>query len=389
MKKTNRKIPYGRQWLDGREIRAVAAVLRSDFLTQGPKVPEFEAALARKVGAKFAVAVANGTAALHLAAIAIGLKSDDEVITTPISFLATSNAVLYAGAKPVFADIDRETQCIDPAGIAKRITARTRAIFFTDFAGHPADHKKIHALAKKHRLAVIEDAAHALGSTCSGAKVGSCRYSDMTIFSFHPVKHITTGEGGAITTNDRKLYECLCSLRTHGVTRDPVKLISKNVGPWYYEMQALGFNYRLTDIQAALGIEQLKKLNAFVARRRAISQKYKNAFRDVPQILLPAELAECKHVYHLFVIRLRGHLSDKRKEVFAELQKRGIGVQVHYIPIPAQPYYRKLGYRGSDSPRAQAYYRSAISLPIFPKMTDGEVARVIKTVKEVVHLYSR
>jgi UDP-4-amino-4,6-dideoxy-N-acetyl-beta-L-altrosamine transaminase len=384
----NQRIPYGRQWVGEQEIRAVTAVLRSDFLTQGPEVPKLEMALAKKVGAKFAVAVANGTAALHLVAVATELKPGDEVITTPMSFLATSNASLYVGAKPIFADIDPETQCIDPIEIEKSVTPRTKAIFFTDFAGHPAEHKKIYALAKKYRLAVIEDAAHALGSTYYGSKIGSCRYSDMTIFSFHPVKHITTGEGGAITTNDRKLYERLCALRTHGVTRDPRRLVLKNIGPWHYEMQALGFNYRLTDIQAAIGIVQLKKLNVFVARRREIAKKYKNAFQDMPQILLPVEFAGCRHVYHLFVIRLQGGLAEKRKMMFEELQRRGIGVQVHYIPIPAQPYYRKLGYRVADCPEAQAYYRSAISLPIFPKMTDREVARVVETVKNVVRSYS-
>lgn len=388
MKKSDRKIPYGRQWVGEPEIRAVTTVLRSDFLTQGPEVQKFEAGLAKKVGAKFAIAVANGTAALHLAAIALDLKSGDEVITSPISFLATANAILYAGAKPVFVDIDPETQCIDPKKIEKKITSRTRAIFFTDFAGHPADLKAIFAIARCHKLKIVEDAAHSLGAVYCRSKLGSCRYADMTIFSFHPVKHITTGEGGAITTNDQKLYHRLCSLRTHGVTRDPSKLHDKKQGGWYYEMQELGFNYRLTDIQAALGIEQLKKLDAFVARRRKIAKEYKNAFRNISGILLPAELPGCKHIYHLFVIRLQGRLTGKRKAIFAELQKRGIGVQVHYIPIPAQPYYRKLGYRAAECSGAQVYYRSAISLPMFPKMTDREVSTVIKTVKDVVRLYS-
>jgi UDP-4-amino-4,6-dideoxy-N-acetyl-beta-L-altrosamine transaminase len=384
-----KSIPYGKQWIGEEEIRAVTRVLHSDFLTQGPLVAKFEAMLAKKVGAKYAVAVANGTAALHLAAIALELKSGDEVITTPISFLATANAILYVGAKPVFADIDPDTQCIDPAAIEKAITPCTKAIFFTDFEGHPAELKKIHAIAKKYRLSAIEDAAHALGSTYYNSKIGSCRYSDMTIFSFHPVKHITTGEGGAITTNDVKLYKRLCALRTHGVTRDPEKLISKDMGPWYYEMQDLGFNYRLTDIQAALGIEQLKKLDRFIGRRRSIADRYCKGFSGLEGILTPVELPENRHVYHLFVIRLRGQLSKKRKKVFEELQQRGIGVQVHYIPIPAQPYYRKLGYRAEDCPRAQAYYSSAISLPMFPKMTDREVTFVIKTVKDVVCGFSQ
>jgi UDP-4-amino-4,6-dideoxy-N-acetyl-beta-L-altrosamine transaminase len=388
MKAKIKRIPYGKQWIGKEEIRAVTRVLRSDFLTQGPLVSKFEDMLAKKVGAKYAVAVANGTAALHLAASVIGLKPRDEVITTPISFLATSNAVLYMGAKPVFADIDIDTQCIDPAEIENVITSRTKAIFFTDFAGHPAELRKIHAIAKKYRLAVIEDAAHALGSTYCGSKIGSCRYSDMTIFSFHPVKHITTGEGGAITTNDRQLYARLCELRTHGVTRDPSKLFSKNVGPWYYEMQALGFNYRLTDIQAALGIEQLKKLDRFVARRRVIADKYHKAFAGLEGVLTPVERSKNRHVYHLFVIRFHGQLAKKRKAIFEELQKHGVGVQVHYIPIPAQPYYRNLGYRADTCPKAQDYYEAAISLPMFPKMTNEKVDIVIKAVNDVVRLHS-
>lgn len=389
MQKYRTKIPYGRQWIGTEEIRAVTRVLRSDLLTQGPLVGKFESMLSKKVGAKYAVAVSNGTAALHLAALAIGLKPGDEVITTPMSFLATANAILYAGATPVFADIDPETFCIDPSAIEKAVTRRTRAIFFTHFAGYPADLEKIMAIARKHHLKVVEDAAHALGAVYKGAPIGSCRYSDLTVFSFHPVKHITTGEGGAVTTNDRKLYKRLCALRTHGVTRDRDELISKNDGPWYYEMQCLGFNYRLTEIQAALGVEQLKKLDRFLLRRRAIARQYHKAFAGLKEVLMPAEYSKNRHAYHLFVIRLQGSLRDRRKEIFKELQRRGVGVQVHYIPIPAQPYYRKLGYSPEVYPNAQRYYRSAISLPMFPKMSDREVDFVIKTVNDVVLDFSR
>ncbi len=383
-----KKIPYGRQWVGAEEVRAVSKVLKSDYLTQGPKIVEFESALAKIVGAKYAVAVSNGTAALHLAALALGLKPGDEVISTPMSFIATSNAVLYAGAKPVFADIDAETQCIDPAEIRKKITRRTKAIFFTDFAGHPADLKEIAKIAAQHHLKVVEDACHSLGGSYQGAPIGSCEYAAMTIFSFHPVKHITTGEGGAIVTNDEELLVRLRDLRTHGVTRDPNKLFLKNEGPWYYEMQDLGYNYRLTDMQAACGIEQLKKLKRFVARRRAIATKYYDAFRDLAGVLTPAEVRGARHAYHLYVLRLDEPLAAKRKEIFEELLRRGIGVQVHYIPIPSQPYYRQRGYRAANCPRAQAYYRSAISLPMFPKMTDAQVAFVIKTVKNAVRAYS-
>ena len=376
-----KRIPYGRQWVGKEEIRAVTSVLKSDFMTQGPVVSHFEKFIARTVGAKYAVAVASGTAALHLAAIALGLKPGDEVITTPISFLATSNAALYVGAKPVFVDIDSETQCLSPDLIEAKITKRTRAIFVTDFAGHPADLKAIWKIARKYDLWVLEDAAHALGATYGKDFTGSCHHADIAIFSFHPVKHITTGEGGAITTNDRRLYERLCQLRTHGVTRDPKRLISKNEGPWYYEMQELGYNYRLTDIQASIGIEQLKKLDRFVVRRREIADKYRNAFAGLNEIRMPEENRECRHVYHLFVIRLRGALIKRRREIFNRLRKQGIGVQVHYIPIPSQPYYRKLGYHGEACPKAQAYYRSAISLPMYPGLRDADVKFVIKTVK--------
>lgn len=383
-----KKIPYGKQWIGIEEIRAASKILRSDFMTQGPKVEEFEKALARKVGAKYAVAVANGTAALHLAAVVIGLKPGDEVITTPISFLATSNAALYVGAKPIFVDIDPETQCLDPKLIEAKITPRTRAIFATDFAGHAANLIYIHRIAKKYRLKIVEDACHALGATYDSFKVGSCRHSDISVFSFHPVKHITTGEGGALTTNNPDYYERLCELRSHGVTRKPAKLHDKREGGWYYEMQSLGFNYRLTDIQAALGIEQLKKLDGFAMRRRQIAGKYRRAFTGLDAIQLPVEKKGCRHVYHLFVIRLQGPLVKKRKEIFIELQKRGIGAQVHYIPIPSQPYYRNLGYSLTDCPRAEAYYRSAISIPMFPRMTDSQVAYVSRTVHDVIQLFS-
>ncbi len=381
----NKTIPYGKQWIGNEEIRAVESTLRSDFLTQGPLVAKFERSLATKVDAKYAVAVSSGTAALHLAALALNLGPNDEVITSPISFVATANAAHYVGAKPVFADIDLETQCIDPLEIEKKITPKTRAIFFTDFAGHPAELRKIRKIAHKYKLKIVEDAAHALGAVYYGSKVGSCRYADMSIFSFHPVKHVTSGEGGAITTNNRKLYDRLCELRSHGITRDPRKLIKKNVGPWYYEMQTLGFNYRLTDIQAAIGLEQLNKLDLFLARRRSIAKLYQQAFKNLGQlILLPVERQKIKHAYHLFVIRLTGKLMNCRKDIFERLRKIGLGVQVHYIPIPDQPFYRQLGYKGSNLPKAQTYYRCAISIPMYPAMKNEQIRSVINAVKSVI-----
>lgn len=389
MAKGSMKIPYGRQWISKEERSAVDRVLRSDYLTQGPIVAEFERKLAKTVGAKYAVAVANGTAALHLAAIALGLKSGDEVITTPISFLATANAVLYVGAKPVFADIDVETQCLDPRQIEKKITRRTKAIFVTDFAGHPADMIVIRRIAQRHGLKVVEDACHALGATYQGFRVGACEHSDLAVFSFHPVKHITTGEGGAIMTNDKQLYQQLSEWRSHGVTRDSLRLKDTMQGGWYYEMQSLGFNYRMTDIHAAIGIEQLKKLDRFIAHRRKIAAQYNKAFQSFQEVLSPVELPGYKHTYHLYVIRLTNGLERKRKEIFEALHKRGVGVQVHYIPIPSQPYYRKLGYSLADCPRAEEYYHSAISIPMFPGMTDAQGAYVSRIVRDVIQLFTR
>ncbi len=389
MKTKNKRIPYGKQWIGKEEIRAVTAVLKSDFLTQGPKVQEFEKNLAAFVGAKYAVAVSSGTAALHLAAMALDLKPGDEVITTPISFLATSNAALYVGAKPVFVDIDPETQCLDPELIEGKITPKTKAIFVTDFAGRVADLKAIAKLARKYKLRVVEDAAHSLGAADGKFKVGSCSHVDLTIFSFHPVKHITTGEGGAVTTNDSAVYERLCCLRNHGVTRDPQAFRANRTGSWYYEMHELGFNYRLTDIQAAIGVEQLKKVKFFIRRRRQIAKMYDLAFADLPFVKIPASTHLSEHVYHLYNLRLQGRLLTRRLMIFEELRNRGIGVQVHYVPLPLQPYYQKLGYSVENLPQTTVYYYSAFSLPIFPKIKTEEVKRVIKAVKDVIFLCSK
>lgn len=388
MIKTCVKIPYSCQTIGREEKQAVQNVLDSDWLTQGPKVAEFEKALAKKVGAKYAVTLANGTAALHLISLAIDLKTGDEVITTPISFLATSNAILYCGATPVFVDIDPLTQNLDPKNIEKEITKKTKAIYVTDFAGYPAEMQKISLIAKKHKLIVIEDAAHALGATYRNIPVGNCRYSKATIFSFHPVKHITTGEGGAITTNDKKIYEKLLSLRTHGMTKDPKKLTAKNQGNWYYEMHDLGYNYRMCDIQAALGIEQLKKLDRFIAARRKAATIYNRLFNHYEYIDTPYEGADNKHAYHLYVIRLKGEkLINKRKQIFDALQKKGIGVQIHYIPIPMQPFYKKLGYQFKKYPEAVNYYNRAISIPLFPTISRDQQIHVVNTIKIIIDSY--
>lgn len=371
-------IPYGRQWIEEDDIQAVIEVLKSDYLTTGPKVQEFEKTVAEYVGAKYAVAVANGTAALHAVCFAAGIKSEDEAITTPITFAASSNCVLYCGGKPIFADIEADTYNIDPNDIARKITNKTKAIIPVHFAGQPCNMDRINEIAKQYNLIVIEDAAHALGADYKGKKIGSI--SDMTIFSFHPVKHITTGEGGMITTNDKDLYDKLILFRTHGITRDS-EFMTHNEGAWYYEQLDLGFNYRITDIQCALGISQMKKLDKFVARRKEIANKYNQAFRDVQNIILPKQSNNCNSSWHLYVIQI---LNKDRKQVFDKLKQLGIGVNVHYIPVYKHPYYQNNGYNKTACANAENYYKHAISIPIFPKMTDKEVDYVINEIKNII-----
>lgn len=371
-------IPYGTQWIEEDDIQAVSEVLRSGYLTTGPKVDEFEKAVADYVGAKYAVAIANGTAALHAACFAAGIKEGDEVITTPITFAASANCVLYCGGKPVFADIDPKTYNISPESIREKITDKTKAIIAVHFTGQPCDMDEIHKIAKEHNLLVIEDAAHALGAEYKGKKIGSL--SDMTTFSFHPVKHITTGEGGMIVTDDEKLYQKLKLFRAHGITRDENLLIN-NEGAWYYEQQYLGYNYRITDIQCALGISQLKKLDGFIKRRREIAKIYDEAFKDDKNIIIPYQKEECFNNYHLYVIQILG---KDRKEVFDELRSQGIGVNVHYIPVHKHPYYQNNGYKNVSCPNAEELYKHIISIPIYPKLKDEEIKYVIDNVKKAV-----
>ncbi len=377
---------YGRHSIDEADIQAVREVLESDFLTQGPKVKAFEEALCAVTGARYAAAVSNGTAALHLAALAAGVGPGDEGITSPITFAASANCLAYAGARPVFADIRPDTYTLDPEEFLRKITPRTKAVLPVDFAGQPADMEKLWAIASKRGIKVIEDAAHAIGSRYAcGAAVGSCKYSDMTIFSFHPVKTITTGEGGAITTNSAELYARLCLLRTHGITKDPV-LMAENHGPWYYEMQELGFNYRLTDLQAALGISQLKKLDVFVRRRREIVAEYNKAFSSLRSAVVPYETPGVFSAFHLYVLLLDfAKLGKSRKQVFAGLSALGINAQVHYIPVHLQPYYRRtFGCKPGDFPAAEDYYARCLSLPLYPDMGGAEVARVISAMRTVL-----
>ena len=379
-------IPYGQQWITEDDKRAVLKVLGSDFLTQGPKVEEFEKAICVYTGAKYCVAVSNGTAALHLAVLALDLKPDAEGITTPNTFVASANCLVYAGLRPVFADIDERTYNINPNEIKKKITRKTKVIVTVDFTGRPADMKRIYNIAKQKKIHIIEDASHAIGSRYdSKYKVGSCRYCDLTTFSFHPVKTITCGEGGAITTNKKSLYEKLKLLRCHGIAKDQ-KILAKKIGSWYYEMRELGYNYRLTDLQAAIGISQLKKINRFIKRRRAIVKKYNAAFKNIECIIIPPADAVNNSACHLYVVQIAfGRLGKTRKQVMEELRNKHIGTQVHYIPVHLQPYYQKqFGYKEGDFPVAEAYYAQALSLPLYPKMTNYEINYVIKAIKNVI-----
>lgn len=375
-------LPYGKQWLDEDDIKAVVDVLKSDYLTTGPKIAEFETAFARYVGAKYAVAIANATAALHAACYAAGIEEGDEAITTPITFAASANAVLYCGGTPVFADIDAVTYNIDPADIRKKLTNKTKALIPVHFTGQPCDMDEIEKIAKEHNLIVIEDAAHAVGADYQGKPIGSI--SDMTIFSFHPVKHITTGEGGIITTDNEELYQKLLLFRSHGITRDKAMMLEQQ-GPWYYEQLALGYNYRMTDIQAALGLSQLTKVDRFVKRRREIAAMYTEAFQDTSALQVPLQQAGCHSSWHLYIIQLNlEKLACDRKTVFEALQSENIGVNVHYIPVYKHPYYQQNGYREVTCANSEKLYERIISLPIFPKMTNQDVADVIHSVKTIL-----
>ncbi len=382
-RKTHKKnISYGRQTITKDDIKAVTDVLRSDWLSQGPKIREFEEALCRYTGAKYAVAVSNGTAALHTACLAAGIGSGDEVITSPVTFLASANCVVYCGGKPVFADIDEETVNIDPAEIEKKISPRTKALIPVHFAGHPADMAAIRRIARKRKLLVIEDACHALGAEYRGKKVGGGAYADMTVFSFHPVKNITTGEGGAVLTNRKDLYERLQIFRTHGITKTP-HLLTRNDGPWYYEMPVLGYNYRITDLQCALGVSQMKKLDLFIAQRRGHVETYRALLARDPRFILPAEKKDVKAAWHIFVIQFKD--AALRNRTFQALLGKGVSPQVHYIPIHLQPYYQKrFGYKRGQFPLAERYYKRAMTLPLYPQLRKRDVRQIVGMLIEAV-----
>jgi len=376
-------IPYGHQWIDNKDIQEVVKVLESDWITQGPKTEEFERALAKYCKVKYAVVVSSGTTALHSAYTIARIKSGDEVITTSLTFAATANVIFHCGGKPVFVDIEEDTLNIDPKKIERKITKNTKAIVPVDFAGHPCDYDEIRRIAKKHKLFIIEDAAHALGSEYKGRKIGS--FADLTILSFHPVKAISTGEGGAVLTNKKDFYEKLKIFRNHGIVKKPEK------GGWYYEIENPGLNSRITDFQCALGLNQLRKIDKFIKRRREIVAKYNKAFKNVEEIIIPVERKDVKSAWHIYIVQLRlDRLKVGRREIFETFKKEGLGVQVHYLPLHLQPFYRKkFGYKKGDFPIAEKYYERAITLPLFPKMKNEEVNKVIKTVKKVINFYKK
>jgi perosamine synthetase len=380
-------LPYGRQSIEEDDIRSVVGVLRSDWLTTGPKVGEFEEAFAARVGAKYAVAFSSGTAALHGAAFAAGLKAGDEAITSPMTFAATANCVLYQGARPVFADVCSDTLNLDPERVAERITANTRAVLPIAYAGHPSDLDPILALAERHGSVVIEDACHALGAEYQGLRTGSIAH--MSVFSFHPVKHVATGEGGMVTTDRADFAESLRRFRNHGISSDALQRHAS--GQWHYEMVALGFNYRLTDIACALGLSQLKKLDANLSRRREIAKRYTAAFREMRGVVVPTVRKDVNPAWHLYPIRLElARLNADRGQVFRALRAENIGVNVHYIPVHLHPYYRdRLGCKAGEYPVAESAYERLLSLPMFHGMSDQDVEDVIAAISKVCSAYSK
>ena len=383
------KIYYGRQWLDQDDIRAVNSVLSSDFITCGPKVDELEAKLCEITGAKYAVVVNSGTSALHCACLAAGIGPGDEVITTPLTFAASANCALYCGARPVFADINPETYNIDPECIRKCITEKTKAIVAVDFTGQAVQIDEIRDICNEYNLVFIEDAAHSIATKYKGRQVGSL--ADMTTFSFHPVKTVTGGEGGAILTNDKALYEKLVLAHTHGITHDEKQMEeAPHEGIWYYEQIALGYNYRLTDFQAALIISQLGKLKMFANRRKEIVQRYNDAFSELPEIIVQKEIPESETCRHLYIIRLDlDKLSCSRREFFDAMSAENVQCQVHYVPVYWFPYYQHLGYEKGLCPNAEEIYKGIMSIPLYPKMTDQDIEDVIHAVKKVVENHKR
>jgi UDP-4-amino-4,6-dideoxy-N-acetyl-beta-L-altrosamine transaminase len=383
-------IPYGRQSINQADIDAVVEVLRSDFITQGPVVPRFEQAVARYCGAQHAVATNSATSALHLACLVLGVGPGDCVWTSPITFVASANCARYCGATADFVDIDSRTYNLSPQALEEKLVAAERkgrlpkVVIPVHLAGQPCDLSAIHRLGQRFGFRIIEDASHAIGGRYREEPVGNCRYSDITVFSFHPVKIITTGEGGMALTNDPEIVRRMVRLRSHGITRDPAKLTHEADGPWYYEQLELGFNYRLTDIQAALGLSQLRRLDEFVACRQEIAQSYTSAFADLP-VATPYESPETDSAHHLYITRLRRDRASKtHREVFDSLRNKGIGVNLHYIPVYRQPYYASFGFNPKTFPESEGYYAEVMSLPIYPSMTMQQQSCVVDALREAI-----
>lgn len=381
-------IRYGRQYIDDADIQAVTDTLRSDYLTTGPKTVQLEKRLCKLTGARYCVAVSNGTAALHIAVMAAGIGQGDEVITTPITFAASANCILYVGATPVFADIDPQTYNIDPASIRAHITEKTKAVIAVDFTGQSTQLDRIRDICREHQLTLITDAAHSIGTKYNGQPTGSI--ADMTTFSFHPVKTVTAGEGGAVTTNDETLYKRLVLAHTHGITRDPSQMKHPTDDPWYNEQVGFGYNYRITEFQAALLMSQLDKLDLFSKRRKEIVNAYDTAFSEIPQLQIQKEIPESDTTRHLYILRLRPELLRcSRREFFDALTAEGICPQVHYLPVYWHSYYEALGYPKGLCPNAEKYYLESMSLPLYYSMTDEDVADVIHAVKKLIAYYKK
>ncbi len=395
MKKSKRFLPYGRQSIDQSDIKKVSRVLKNDFITQGPNVKNFEIKFAKYVGAKYAVACSNGTAALHLSCLALNLGPGKKLLTSTITFVASANCAQYVGAETLFADIDPSTFCISIESLKKiLIKKKVDAVVVVHMSGHPANLQEIYKLKKKYDFHVIEDACHALGGFYKNTKIGSCKYSDLSTFSFHPIKSITTGEGGMITTNNKNTYKKLLNLRSHGIHKNTNDFYNKkiafdkkgNPNMWYYEMNELGYNYRITDIQSALGESQLKKINKFINLRRKVAKIYNEGFAKNDLIETPIENSDVKHAYHLYTILINfKKLGKSRNEIMKVLKKNNIGTQVLYIPVHLQPYYlKKYGFKRGQFPFAEKYYDRCLSLPIFANLKKNEVNYVINKVNSII-----